>query len=304
MVKLKVNEEERHHSWRQRAGWEAVAPFLMGALLVLALSLACNLQIEPPLPTLQPTPTLFFEPTTAVLPTQAPQPTTNPDTGWVLLQPGFERRVINYRTAEDAPREAVYILRIDPALFRFDVAYRPGQPQSLEQWQAETGAFLVVNGGFFTEENIATGAIVVNGQSSGISYQDFGGMLAITAEGPSLRWLPQEPYNLAEGLLAGLQSFPMLVLPGGELGYPDEDGQRDRRTVIAQDVNGRMLLILAAGGTFSLHRMSRFLVESDLGIDRALNLDGGASTGLLLTDPAEGIAAYNFLPVVIVVYPK
>jgi hypothetical protein len=293
------NEKERHHSWWQRAGWEAGAPLL----LVLILSLACNLQAEPPLPTIQPTPTLIFEPT-AVLPTGAPQPTTNPDTGWELLQPGFERRVINFRTAEDAPRESIYILRIDPALFRFDVAYDPDQPQSLEQWQAETGALLVVNGGFFTEENIATGAIVVNGQSSGTSYQDFGGMLAITAEGPSLRWLSQEPYNPAEGLLAGLQSFPMLVLPGGVLGYPDEDGHFARRTVIAQDGNGRMLLILAASGTFSLHRMSRFLVESDLGIDRALNLDGGTSTGLLLTDPAEGIAAYNFLPVVIVVFPK
>jgi pyruvate/2-oxoacid:ferredoxin oxidoreductase alpha subunit len=48
--------------------------------------------------------------------------------------------------------------------------------------------------------------------------------------------------------------------------------------------------------------MSRFLVESDLNIDRALNLDGGASTGLLLSEPAEGIAAFALLPVVIVVY--
>ncbi len=162
----------------------------------------------------------------------------------------------------------------------------------------------MVNGGFFTAENVATGAIVVGGQSSGTSYQDFGGMLAITADGPTLRWLPQEPFSPAEGLLAGLQSFPMLVLPGGQIGYPDEDDDRARRTVIAQDGNGRMLFILAINGSFSLHRMSRFLVESDLGIDRALNLDGGTSTGLLLSEPAEGITAFNFLPVVIVVYLK
>jgi hypothetical protein len=212
--------------------------------------------------------------------------------------------VINLVTAESAARESLYILRIDPAFFQFDVAYHPGQPQSLEQWQTETGAFLVVNGGFFTEGYIATGAIVVNGQPSGTSYQDFGGMLAITAAGPSLRWLPQQPYDPAEGLLAGLQSFPMLVTPGGQIGYPDEDGQRDRRTVIAQDSNGRMLFILAVTGTFSLHRMSRFLVESDMNIDRALNLDGGTSTGLLLREPEEGIVAFNLLPTVIVVNPK
>lgn len=273
-------------------------------LLFVLLALACNQETKPPLPTLAPTPTLFFEPTATSQPTAAAQPTTNPDTGWELLRPGLERRAINLRSAENDSRESIYILRIDPAFFRFDVGYHPGQPQSLEQWQAETGALIVVNGGFFTAENIATGAIVVNGQASGTSYQDFGGMLAITAEGPSLRWLPEQPFNPAEGLAAGLQSFPMLVLPGGQLGYPDEDGARDRRTVIAQDGNGRMLFIIALSGSFTLHRMSRFLIESDLNIDRALNLDGGTSTGLILSDPAEGIAAYNLLPAVIAVYPK
>ena len=284
-----------------RANW-----LLQGVLLLTFLGLSCNLETQPPTTAFQPTPTLFFDPTATATqqPTQAPQPTANPDTGWELLRPGLERRAINLGLAENGSRESLYILRIDPALFRFDVGYHPGQPQSLQQWQTETGALIVVNGGFFTAENIATGAIVVNDHSSGTSYRDFGGMLAITAEGPSLRWLPQEPFSPTEGLLAGLQSFPMLVLPGGQPGYPDEDGNRDRRTVIAQDGNGRMLLVLAIRGAFSLHRMSRFLVESDLNIDRALNLDGGTSTGLLLSEPAEGIAAFNLLPIVITVYPK
>jgi hypothetical protein len=221
-----------------------------------------------------------------------------------LLRPGLERRTINLQTAENQGRESLYILRVDPANFRFDVGYHPGQPQSLEQWQNETDALLVVNGGFFTEENIATGAIVAAGQASGSSYQGFGGMLSITADGPALRWLPQQPYDPAEALLAGLQSFPMLVTPGGQIGYPDEDGQRARRTVIAQDSEGRMLFILAINGSFTLHQMSRFLAESDMFIDRALNLDGGTSTGLLLAEPAEGISAFGLLPVVILVYPK
>lgn len=272
-------------------------------IFLLLLGLACNLERVPiarePDPTiaavLAPTPTL-----------QLPEPTPPgaiPDSGWQLLQPGLERRVLNLTTAENEGRESLYILRIDPALFRFDVAYHPGQPQSLEQWQAETGAFLVVNGGFFTEDYSATGAIVVDGQSSGVGYRDFGGMLAISPGGPTLRWLPQQPYSPNEPLLAGLQSFPMLILPGGQPGYPDEDNQPARRTVIAQDINGRMLFVLAVTGAFSLHRMGRFLAESDLNIDRALNLDGGTSTGLLLADPPEGIAAYSLLPAVIIIHP-
>lgn len=285
---------------RSLPGRSSPPPFV---LLLLLVALACNLpQTLPPgspptIPPLPPTPTLQALP-------QPTQPAANPDSGWESLHPGFERRVINITTAETGLRDSLYILRVDPAVYRFDVAYHPGQPQSLEQWQTETGALLVVNGGYFTESYDATGVVVVGGQASGVSYQDFGGMLTITAGGPSLRWLPQQPYDPAEGLLAGLQSFPMLVTPGGQLGYPDEDGQRARRTVIAQDTDGRILFILAINGTFSLHQMSRFLVESDLNIDRALNLDGGASTGLLLSDPPEGIAAFDLLPTVITVYPE
>ncbi len=273
-------------------------------ITLLLIALACNLesQLTPTtIPTANsesaPTPTLQIPPT-------ATQTAVDPDSGWTLLQPGLERRTINLQTAENEQRESLYILRVDPAHFRFDVGYHPGQPQSLEQWQTETGALIVINGGFFTEENIATGAIVVDGQASGTSYQDFGGMLSITADGPALRWLPQQPYNSAETIVAGLQSFPMLVTPGGQLGYPDEDGDRARRTVIAQDTQSRILFILAINGSFTLHQMSRFLVQSDMNIDRALNLDGGTSTGLRLSEPAEGIAAFSLLPTVILVYPK
>jgi hypothetical protein len=35
-----------------------------------------------------------------------------------------------------------------------------------------------------------------------------------------------------------------------------------------------------------------------------LNLDGGASSGLLLSEPAEGIASFSLLPTVITIRPK
>lgn len=274
------------------------------AAVLFLLSLACNLEGQSfgqqPVATstsiLAPTPTL-----------NVPQPTetaANLDTGWATLRPGLERRTILYKTSEGEPLESVYILRIDPANFRFDVGYHPGQPQSLIDWQAETGALIVVNGGFFTAEFAATGAIVVNGLASGTSYQDFGGMFTVTAEGPGLRWLPQRPYDPGEGIVAGLQSFPMLIAAGGQLAYTDEDNQRDRRTVIGQDRDGRMLFVLATTGTFSLYQTARFLSESDLNVDQALNLDGGTSTGLVLAEPPESIPAFAWVPAVIVVYPK
>jgi hypothetical protein len=58
---------------------------------------------------------------------------------------------------------------------------------------------------------------------------------------------------------------------------------------VAQDFGGRILLIVAPRGYLGLHELAVFLAESDLGIDIALNLDGGYSTGLWL-EADEGSA--------------
>jgi uncharacterized protein YigE (DUF2233 family) len=116
--------------------------------------------------------------------------------------------------------------------------------------------------------------------------------------------LAERPYDANEPLQYALQSFPLLVKPGGEMGFLEEDGIRGRRTVVALDGNGRLLFIMAASGSFTLHELSRYLVESDLELDVALNLDGGTSTGLRLADPAEEIPAFVPLPAVIAVYPR
>jgi uncharacterized protein YigE (DUF2233 family) len=230
-------------------------------------------------------------------------PTPVPDTGWQPLRPGLERRVIRLLDENERLRERLTLLRLEPDLYRFTIAYRPGEAQSLAAWQAETGALLVVNGGYFTEELVATGRVVVDGVGSGTSYQGFGGMLAITADSLDIRSLAERPFDANEPLQYALQSFPLLVKPGGEMGFPEEDGIRGRRTVVAMDGNGRLLFIMAASGSFTLHELSRYLVESDLELEVALNLDGGTSTGLRLADPAEEISAFVPLPVVIAVYP-
>jgi exopolysaccharide biosynthesis protein len=225
-----------------------------------------------------------------------------PDSGWTTVGTGLERRVINESELESGAYKTLYLLRIDPAHYRFEIGYRPEDPQSLARWSTDSGALIVANGGFFNDEGEATGLIIADGNVSGTSFEEFGGMLSIVDGRPELRWLTQEPYLPSEELTAALQSFPMLVEPGGKLGVKENDGERARRTVIAQDSESRILLIVAPSATFTLSEISRYLVDSDLNIDRAINLDGGASTGLLLTDPAEGIPAFVELPSVILIY--
>ncbi|HID51449.1 MAG TPA: phosphodiester glycosidase family protein [Anaerolineae bacterium] len=249
-----------------------------------------------------PTPILPVAPT-AVTPTASPTPLA-PDTGWEAARPGLERRVIRFFDADGRLIEHLYIVRFDPALYEFRVGYRPGEPLTLPEWQAETGALAVLNGGFFTEEFTATGLVVVDGQAGGASYGDFAGMFAVTAVGREVRWLGTRPYDPNEPLRYALQSFPMLVKPGGVPGYTEDGGEAARRTVVAQDGDGRILFILAPRGRFTLTQLSQTLAAADLNLDTAVNLDGGTSTGLILTDPPASIPAYTLLPTVILVVER
>lgn len=271
---------------------------LLLALLALAVA-GCRRDLLAPLvaPTASPAPT----------PTLAPTPIPA-DSGWETIRPGMEKRILNLVDDESGRwLENVTVVRLAPDAFRFGVAYRPGAPHSLEAWQAQTGSLLVVNGGFYTEAYVATGLIISDGVASGVSYQGFGGMFAVTEDGPVVRSLRETPYDPAEPLRAALQSFPLLLAPGGRPAFPEEDGQQARRTVVAQDESGRLLFLVANRGHFTLHRLSRFMESSDLDVDVALNLDGGPSSGLFVAPTAAGdaplhIPSYSPLPAVITVH--
>ena len=204
--------------------------------------------------------------------------------------------------------ESVYVWRLDQDYFRFDVAF-DATPKTLESWQKETNASIVLNGGFYSvedERHLPDGLIVVNGEASGRSFNGYGGMLAIGGSRAEVRWLVDRPYQPGERLQAALQAFPILVSPGGQLGFgaERENNVPARRTVVAQDREGRILMIVTPEGYFTLHQLSAYLTESDLNLDVALNLDGGGSTGILVTNPRELISPTRPLPFVILAYPR
>jgi hypothetical protein len=247
--------------------------------------------------------------TSNFVPTPVPSSTVpTPDTGWSLLRPGLERRVIRIDNDQNQHSESLYIWRLDQNYFRLDVAYNE-RPKSLDAWQKETQAAIVLNGGYFSvekEKYLPDGLTIVNGKATGHSFEGFGGMLAIKPSGAELRWLVEKPYNPYEALHAALQSFPILVQPDGRLGFPAEKDNhaRARRTVIAQDKEGRILFIVAPEGYFTLHQLSVYLTGSDLNLKIALNLDGGGSTGILVANPREMISPGTLLPFVILVYQR
>lgn len=245
---------------------------------------------------------------TAAMPaaTRHPTPTTTPepeDTGWRVLAPGVEWRRLAADTV--AGRERLRLVRLEPGLVRLRVAYQPAHPRTVSQWaDVLPSALVVVNAGYFTPENQALGLIVSDGIARGRSYDDFAGMLAVTADGQTtVRWLRTSPLTPGENLAQAVQSFPVLVKPGGVMGFPPDadEGQRSRRTIVGQDTAGRILLLVSPEFRFSLHELAVWLAQSDLELDIALNLDGGTSTGLWISDHDDKVDSLIPVPAVIAI---
>jgi uncharacterized protein YigE (DUF2233 family) len=234
-----------------------------------------------------------------LLPTATPEPV---DTGWIPIAQGIASRRLSVDTK--GGRERLHLVRLDPQ-FRLRVLYQPAHPRTVSQWaEVLPSALIITNAGYFTPDNQATGLIISDGIAKGRTHGPYAGMLAVHADGQTtLRWLQTRPYSPNEQLVQAVQSFPVLVKPGGLMGFPidADEGQRSRRTVIAQDTSGRLILLVSPGFYFSLHELAIWLTESDLELDIAINLDGGTSTGLWIKDHESQIDSLVPVPAVIAI---
>jgi uncharacterized protein YigE (DUF2233 family) len=245
-------------------------------------------------------------PTTTATTRQPPEQSTPQLNTWYSGMPGVEVRYEDWKSPGNN-EDTVTIVRFDLRHITLSVAYQPTQPLSMGEWMQQEHATAILNGGYFDDQNSATGLVVSDGQSFGSSYTGFGGMLSVNSNGHiSLRSLSQQPYDPGnEQLRQATQSSPMLV-SGGKVTKFNANAASSRRSVVAMDKQGRLLFIASPGTAFSLGELEDLLVSSDLSIDRALNLDGGASTGLYVNAGKQQVAIDSFtnLPIVIIVKAK
>ena len=245
-------------------------------------------------------------------PTASPAASTPGDQGtpqlntWYKGAPGIEVRYEDWKSPGN-DEDTVTIVRFDLHYAKLSVAYQPTQPLLMSEWMQKEHAAAIINGGYFDAQNNATALVVSNGQVFGTSYDGFGGMLSVDAQGNiSLRSLHQQPYDPNnEQLQQATQSSPMLVLNGQATQF-NANAAGSRRSIVAMDRQGRLLFIASPNPAFSLGELEDLLVASDLSIDRALNLDGGASTGLYVNSGSQHVAIDSFtrLPLVVIVRTK
>lgn len=151
---------------------------------------------------------------------------------------------------------------------------------------AQTGASLVVNGGFFDRGQAPEGLVISEGrQLSARSDTLGGGVLAVAGGLATL--LPAEGYVPAPGVTFAVQARPRLV-EDGKSGIVRDDGKAAPRTALCVREAGRTLEVVvargeAAGAGPTLALLADMLVSR--GCQWALNLDGGPSTGAAWRGP-------------------
>lgn len=237
------------------------------------------------------------------VPAAVPHATATDSVVWQALGNGIERQEISLVPYQ---RGSAPVLRIDPAAVTFRVHYSPGAARSLVEWRDMLpGARVIVNANFFDETDRVLGLLVSDGQVFGRSFAGFGGMFAVSTTGVRVQSLVAEPYQ-GQMLLHAVQAFPMLINAGGVLA-PQGDGfdSASRRTWIGQDGEGRVVIGVIPYAV-SLADLQYWLLGSDLSLDNAFALDGGRSSGLVVSTPnySEAYPAFDRLPAVIAVYAK
>lgn len=259
------------------------------ALLKALILVGCNLTgLREPIPPTPPPP-----------PTSEPSPAVPAD-GWELVLPGLERRFVQPEGL--GPFSAVVIHRIDPDLFTFRAHINLDEPLYNTQWRERFPRMtLFVNANFFDPSHNPLGLVVADGQAVGVTYVNRGGMFAVQDGVARVQSLVRSTYDGAP-LEQAVQGFPMLVTDYTP-NYQTAPGDRSsRRTVVALDSRGRVLLISTTLLGMTLDEMAAFLVSPDLDIVNALNLDGGGST--LMEAPDASLPSLDPVPVILAVYPK
>jgi len=232
---------------------------------------------------------------------------------WQTLRAGVSQTYLTAPTPGAEVLSYVYALRIDPDQMVFQVHYDRREPHMIDEWQALTGAPILFNGGFFSGEGTPVGRIVSDGTLYGapLNYGErtigVAGLFTVLEDEVQIHVLGRGNYN-PRGMRfdQAVESYPILLLPGGQPTYLTETGERARRTVIALDTQGRVVVLLSDLPIFSLYELSHWLAASGLNLEVALNLDGGRSSGLIAALPGGGafIPSYVPLPVVIAAYPR
>lgn len=197
---------------------------------------------------------------------------------WSQVAPGLEVAELPVLAA-GRQVDLVYLTRVDPGRFRFEVHTDPAGGTDLRAWMRTLHATVVINGSYYDRRGRPATPVVADGVTQGpeIGGTTEGAAFVASAHGATLRVLSDGDWRVAfRGAADGLVSFPLLAGPGLAQRPVQASRWLANRSFLGQDRAGRILLGTTADAFFSLQRLSAFLQAAPLDLSVAVNLDGGA----------------------------
>ncbi|HWB61669.1 MAG TPA: phosphodiester glycosidase family protein [Chthoniobacteraceae bacterium] len=152
---------------------------------------------------------------------------------------------------------------------------------SLESAMRAHGCIAGVNGNYFHPDRTSLGLVISDGHEiHALEHAKLLSGLLVVKEG-GFALVRVEEFKPGAGIKQALQAGPFLVDKGAAVAGL-EATRRAERTVVATDGNGNGALIICDEVTLSemAALLSTRAIFPELKIERALNLDGGSSTGL------------------------
>lgn len=193
---------------------------------------------------------------------------------------------------------------VDSVSTEFKLAFLEDSTVKTSQFAEEHEALIAVNGSYFRRDTggsmvfvKADGSIIYEGRPGENRYQENG----------AIAWTGSQPFQILKRSDAGwhnesfdniLSSGPLLIFESEIQVFNNDPFHQNRhpRTAIAITNDRRLYLVTIDGRSFQAYGMTipeltQFLKE--LGVEHALNLDGGGSTAMWIKNMTEnGIVNY------------
>ena len=197
---------------------------------------------------------------------------------------GVHPAVLNYSEYE-YKGNTISVVRSDPRFFDFAVAFS-NPPKSVGQFHNENRSVLfTLNGGYWDHDYLPTDLCVVEGrviQPVNAANSHFG-LFAVRRSGElvidDLKTRPLSRVDV-DGFRFALKSGPHLLRNGAPVKFKSSSSHA--RTVVGKDRQNNVLFVITRSGKMTYSEMIRFIMDSELGMAEAFNLDGGASSGFAL----------------------
>ncbi len=207
-----------------------------------------------------------------------------------VLRPGLEFAIVRGEPFCRRGSAEIAVLRLDPARFRLRVHHFASEPDKAPidvlEWQRRTGALAVFNAGQYYPDFSYMGLLVSGGEvvSPRLHPAYKAALVASTVQGrPRARVLDLEHEPLDPGKPGWkevAQSF-MLLDRTGKL-RARKSGLIAKRTIVADDAEGR-LLVITTEGAYTLHEFAALIQKLPLGVRQAMCMDGGQEAELAVS---------------------